>query len=69
MNTGSELKATTRQANIPRWEKEMYRAHPLLEEIFSNNHFSKISETWKKDPLKECSRQCGKVDRFNEQFK
>jgi hypothetical protein len=40
-----------------------------LEEIFNQEFFIKISNTWRCDPLKECSRQCGEVDRFNEQFK
>lgn len=40
-----------------------------LEEIFNQEFFTKISDTWNCNPLKECSRQCGEVDRFNEQFK
>lgn len=40
-----------------------------LTDIFNNGYFDKISELWKCSPLKECSRQCGEVDRFNEQFK
>lgn len=40
-----------------------------LNEIFDNNYFNSISDTWICSPLKECSRQCGEVDRFNEQFK
>lgn len=28
-----------------------------------------IKNTWSASPLKECAKQCGKVDRFNEQFK
>jgi MoaA/NifB/PqqE/SkfB family radical SAM enzyme len=40
-----------------------------LKEIFSSGYFNTISDTWNNTPLKECSRQCGKVDRFNEQFK
>jgi MoaA/NifB/PqqE/SkfB family radical SAM enzyme len=40
-----------------------------LEEIFNQDVFKKIEKTWTScSPLKECSRQCGKVDRFNEQF-
>lgn len=40
-----------------------------LEEIFEQGIFRKIENTWAScSPLKECTRQCGKVDRFNEQF-
>jgi MoaA/NifB/PqqE/SkfB family radical SAM enzyme len=40
-----------------------------LTEIFDSNYFNKIADTWNVSPLKDCSRQCGEVDRFNEQFK
>ena len=40
-----------------------------LTEIFDSNYFNKIADTWESSPLKDCSRQCGEVDRFNEQFK
>jgi MoaA/NifB/PqqE/SkfB family radical SAM enzyme len=40
-----------------------------LTEIFDSNYFNKIADTWNSSPLKDCSRQCGEVDRFNEQFK
>jgi sulfatase maturation enzyme AslB (radical SAM superfamily) len=40
-----------------------------LGEIFNSGYFSSISNTWNDTALKECSNQCGKVDRFNEQFK
>ena len=40
-----------------------------LTEIFDSNYFNNISSTWKAAPLKECTNQCGQVDRFNEQFK
>lgn len=40
-----------------------------LEEIFNQGFFNKVRDTWSCNPLKECSRQCGEVDRFNEQFK
>jgi hypothetical protein len=40
-----------------------------LTEIFDSNYFNNISSTWKDTPLKECTNQCGQVDRFNEQFK
>lgn len=39
-----------------------------LEELFTQDVFSKIENTWACDPLKECAKQCGEVDRFNEQF-
>jgi MoaA/NifB/PqqE/SkfB family radical SAM enzyme len=40
-----------------------------LEEIFQIDIFKKIEKTWTScSPLKECAKQCGKVDRFNEQF-
>lgn len=40
-----------------------------LDEIFKQGFFNKIKDTWSCSPLKECSKQCGEVDRFNEQFK
>ena len=40
-----------------------------LNEIFDSNYFNNIANTWTVSPLKDCSRQCGEVDRFNEQFK
>lgn len=40
-----------------------------LSEIFDSKYFDSIANTWVNSPLKDCSRQCGKVDRFNEQFK
>ena len=40
-----------------------------LTEIFESSYFDKIEETWKNKPLTQCSRQCGKLDRLNEQFK
>lgn len=47
-----------------------YNLHNLLlEEIFESNIFNKIQSLWNSDPLIECSKQCGKLDRFNEQFK
>ena len=39
-----------------------------LQEIFDSQFFNKISDTWTCSPLKECSKQCGSFDRFNEQF-
>lgn len=40
-----------------------------LSEIFDSGFFDVIKNTWTCDPLKECAKQCGEVDRFNEQFK
>ena len=39
-----------------------------LEELFLQDVFTKIENTWACSPLKECAKQCGEVDRFNEQF-
>jgi MoaA/NifB/PqqE/SkfB family radical SAM enzyme len=39
-----------------------------LEEIFDSNFFERIEMTWKNDPLLECSRQCGKFEKFRNQF-
>jgi MoaA/NifB/PqqE/SkfB family radical SAM enzyme len=39
-----------------------------LNEIFNSGYFEKIQNTWDINPLKECSKQCGLVDKFNEQF-
>lgn len=40
-----------------------------LEEIFNSDYLTRIEETWTCGPLKICSRQCGKIDKLNEQFK
>ena len=40
-----------------------------LKEIFDSEFFTNVEHTWATDPLRACSRQCGKVDKFNEQFK
>lgn len=40
-----------------------------LFEIFDSGYFNKISDAWACSPLKECAKQCGEIDRFNEQFK
>lgn len=40
-----------------------------LQEIFDSGFFDKIESTWNNSPLRQCSKQCGKVDKFNEQFK
>jgi MoaA/NifB/PqqE/SkfB family radical SAM enzyme len=39
-----------------------------LNEIFDGDFFIKIKETWNKTPLVQCTKQCGNVDKFNEQF-
>jgi MoaA/NifB/PqqE/SkfB family radical SAM enzyme len=39
-----------------------------LEEIFNSGHFDKIAETWNKNPLLECSKQCGSFDKSGAQF-
>lgn len=40
-----------------------------LEEIFNSDYFKRIADTWKSNPLRQCSKQCGKIDKLNEQFK
>jgi len=40
-----------------------------LQEIFDSGFFKKIETTWWHKPLFECSKQCGEVDRFNDQYK
>ena len=39
-----------------------------LEEIFDSGIFKEIEKMWSSKPLTECSKQCGEVDKFNEQF-
>lgn len=39
-----------------------------LTEIFDSGYFDKVESTWGLHPLKECSKQCGQIDKFNEQF-
>lgn len=39
-----------------------------LEKIFNSGIFREIEQTWAATPLKECAKQCGEVDKFNEQF-
>lgn len=39
-----------------------------LQEIFNSGFFKEIENTWNSNPIRECSKQCGKIDRFNEQF-
>lgn len=38
-----------------------------LAEIFNNGYFNALEKSWKQ-PLMQCSKQCGKIDRFKEQF-
>lgn len=40
-----------------------------LEEIFESGYFDKVEESWSCSPLRQCNKQCGKVDKLNEQFK
>ena len=40
-----------------------------LQQIFDSGYFKKIQDDWSCNPLRECKKQCGEVDRFNEQFK
>jgi sulfatase maturation enzyme AslB (radical SAM superfamily) len=40
-----------------------------LQEIFNSGYFDKVEATWNKDPLRQCNKQCGKIDKLNEQFK
>ena len=40
-----------------------------IEEIFESDYFNRIEETWTNKPLRECTKQCGKIDKLNEQFK
>lgn len=54
--------------------KDKNLIHPNLnnntmQEIFDLDFFNKIEKLWDTEPLRVCSRQCGKVDKFNEQFK
>jgi len=39
-----------------------------LEDMFNSNYFNLIEQTWDKEPLLECSKQCGKFDKLNAQF-
>lgn len=49
---------------------EFYSLNTLtLEDIFNKNTFKNIANSWNGTPIRECSRQCGKIDKFNEQFK
>jgi hypothetical protein len=39
-----------------------------LGQIFESMYFKKIEEQWSTTPLLQCSKQCGKIDKFKEQF-
>lgn len=39
-----------------------------LLEIFGSDYFTKIQNTWSDDPLKECSKQCGRFKKFEAQY-
>jgi MoaA/NifB/PqqE/SkfB family radical SAM enzyme len=39
-----------------------------LEEIFNNDYFNSIKNTWSCNPLKECSKQCGSFKKFEAQY-
>jgi len=39
-----------------------------LKEMFDSGYFGKISDTWDKEPLLECAKQCGKFDKLGAQF-
>lgn len=39
-----------------------------LEDIFSSSYFNDISDTWSKEPLFECAKQCGDFDKCGAQF-
>lgn len=43
--------------------------HNSLTEIFANGFFSKISDCWTNNGLKECTKQCGNFDKLGSQFK
>lgn len=39
-----------------------------LEEVFNKKYFDQIEDTWTTCPLRKCSKECGKIDKFKEQF-
>lgn len=39
-----------------------------LSAIFDSGYFNRIAETWNKNPLRECSKQCGSFDKCGSQF-
>ena len=39
-----------------------------LKEIFDSGYFDKVEETWTDTPLRKCSKECGKINKFKEQF-
>lgn len=40
-----------------------------LVDIFNSGYFDRIEETWGNNCLRQCSRQCGEIDKLNEQYK
>jgi len=40
-----------------------------LSAIFESEYFNMIEQSWSTNPLKTCNKQCGEIDKFNEQFK
>jgi MoaA/NifB/PqqE/SkfB family radical SAM enzyme len=40
-----------------------------FEDIFESQYFDRIEETWTNKPLRECTKQCGEIDKSNEQFR
>jgi MoaA/NifB/PqqE/SkfB family radical SAM enzyme len=39
-----------------------------IKEVFDSGYFNSISNTWKDQPLLECAKQCGNVDKLRLQF-
>ena len=39
-----------------------------IQEVFSDQSFDAVKNSWSGDPIRECKRQCGAVDKFNSQF-
>lgn len=48
--------------------EKYYSLHEYSLQEIVNELFNKISKTWDNEPLLECAKQCGSVDRFNKQF-
>jgi MoaA/NifB/PqqE/SkfB family radical SAM enzyme len=40
-----------------------------FKDIFENQYFDRIEKTWTNKPLRECAKQCGEIDKANEQFR
>jgi MoaA/NifB/PqqE/SkfB family radical SAM enzyme len=39
-----------------------------FKEIFDSGYFNEIEKTWSSQPLKECSKQCGRFDKLGSQY-